>query len=131
MVYSCMRLTLITFVIYGDETKEKKDKDKTGKEVAATQISLSVYLGQGCYIDALIFAVSSAEDYGETADGAQITQEKIGIEDEIVSETLNNDYDEKTCDSVLRIYRFVTMTPEPTSKVMTIRLVTTSQSCRK
>jgi hypothetical protein len=58
---------------------------------------------QGFYIDALIFAVGLAEDHDDTAGDAQITQEKIEIEDEAISEALNDDSDEKTCDSVFRI----------------------------
>lgn len=51
----------------------------------------------------LFFAAGSAEDHDGTADDAQITQEEIGIEDEAASEALNDDYDEKTSNSIFRI----------------------------
>ena len=50
-----------------------------------------------------VFTVGSADDHDGTADGAQITQEEIEIEDEAVSEALIDGYDEKTYDSVFRI----------------------------
>jgi hypothetical protein len=52
---------------------------------------------------ALFFPIGSAEDHDGTADGAQIPQEEIEIEDEAVAEALNDDSDEKSCDSVFRI----------------------------
>jgi len=85
-----------------DESKEQEDKEhSTGKQEVFFAVSFTH--GRESSEEFLPCNHCLAEDHDETANNAQIAKEEVEIENETVTETLNNDYTEETSHSILSI----------------------------
>jgi hypothetical protein len=105
-----------------DESQKQEDEqDTTGEKETANQINIRILFPWWCQIFSLFLPVVLAdgwkpgkrsssgdhrvtEDHEQSTNDAQVAQEEIDVENEAVSESLNDDYSEKSTDSKFRVF---------------------------